>query len=146
MRTLIIVGAMAALAAPCVSVAAPSGGFRIDDIVPGEGAESDCYTVFRRPETKSVNGEPNPRNMFEIVGEIGFIKIDGTMHALQLAKGGKPPTYRDEAISVIDLTNVVRIVKAEDGDTYYLKGRVKISYRGQMQILNVLGESYCYSG
>jgi len=143
MRTLIMAAALAAMLAPAASQA---GGFHVDNIVPGEGAESDCFTAFARPETRPVAGESDPRDIFEIVDDVGFVKIDGTMHHVRLLKGSKPSTYRDAEVSVADLSRIVRTEKSPDGNTYYLKGTLKVTFHGQTQTLTVVGESFCYSG
>jgi hypothetical protein len=143
MRILIMAAVVVATLVPAASQA---GGFHVDDIKPGEGAESDCFTAFARPETKPVAGESDPRDIFEIVDETGFIKIDGTMHNVQRIKDSKPSTYRDAEVSVSDLSRIVRAEKSPDGNTYYLKGTLKVTFKGQTQTLTVVGESFCYSG
>jgi hypothetical protein len=143
MRNLMVAAALAAMLMPAASRA---GGFHVDDIVPGEGAESDCFTAFRRPETKPVAGESDPRDIFEIVDDMGFVKIDGTVHDVRFVKGSKPATYRDAEVSVSDPNRIVRTEKSPEGNTYYRKGTLKVTFKGQTQTLAVVGESFCYSG
>lgn len=143
MRPIMTAVVIAALLMPAAAMA---GGFHVDEIVPGEGAESDCFTAFWRTGAKPVNGEGSPRDVFEIVDDHGFIKIDGVVRTLQRIKGARSNTYSAGQITVFHQTKIVRTVKSSDGNSYYLKGSLKVTDRDESQSLAVSGESFCYSG
>jgi len=130
--------------------AAPARPFHIDDIIPGESAESDCFVAYWRTSAKPGKDSEIP-NIFEIVGNRGFIKIDSQVFALPLlearATPGAPADYGAADTPMVEESHVMtRIEKEPDGNTYHLKGTLKITHNGQRQTVSVKGEDFCYSG
>ncbi|MFT4076295.1 MAG: hypothetical protein QM647_12285 [Asticcacaulis sp.] len=124
--------------------------FHIDDIKPGEGAESDCFTAFQRPEARPSSKDQTAPNIFEAVSDYAFIKIDGKVYQLTLSSGGAKHTtmahYTAPSLDVQEAHQVTRVDKSSEGDTYHLKGNLQVIYQGQVQTLKVKGTSFCYSG
>ncbi|CAL4866848.1 hypothetical protein MMA231_01093 [Asticcacaulis sp. MM231] len=116
---------------------ATAATFHIDDIFPGEGVESDCFTVSHRVNAKPPSGQDKVLNIFESTGHYAFIKIDGHIHELSYAPntGGdsKATAYTAENLLVTENHIVSKVEKAIDGNTYYLKGSLTVAYKGQSQ-------------
>lgn len=144
MTTLVIAGiASAAVAAP---------GFTVDEIIPGEGHEGDCYLRLWRENAKSVD-DSGPPSILENNGGGAYFKIDETVSYLTSIKHaykGKEiyELYVDprRGIQVEQKIVITRTDPHPDGDTMHLKGTLRVDYRGQSQVLKVAGEDFCYSG
>ncbi len=147
MRIVITIAAIAALSA---AVPAAAKDFKINTIIPGEGAEGDCFSAFWRAGAKPVSGENDPPHIFEVENNQAYIKIDGKVYPLNLTSknisAGKPVTYSGDQLQIVNQFVVTKVDKSKDGDTYYLKGTLKVTYHTITQALAVRGESFCYSG
>ena len=147
MRHILFAAAVAALATPAI---ADAKGFHIDQIIPGEGAESDCFRAYQRIGDKPPPGKSDVLDIFEDVGETGFIKIDGKVHTLHQTSDPNATghaTYAGDGITAEESYRITRVDRNPDeGDTYHLKGHLKVTYGGEIQSVAVIGTDFCYSG
>ncbi|EGF91160.1 hypothetical protein ABI_25740 [Asticcacaulis biprosthecium C19] len=148
MRKLILM-TTALLLLPVIASAAT---FTIDEIIPGEGHEGDCYLRLWRENAKAVD-DSGPPSILENSGDGAYFKIDGKVSYLSSIKHA----YKDKEIYElyvdtrrgIQVEQKITITRKDlhpDGDTLHLKGTLRVDYKGQSQVLEVGGEDICYSG
>ncbi len=122
--------------------------FHVDSIIPGEGPDDYCSTVYwleiQPPELKG----PVP-HILEITEDGAFIKVDGKMFHLTRKPGtGTPAIYKAADAPTVEESRVItRVDKDPDGgDINRLQGTLKVTYRKQVQTLTVKGKDVCYNG
>ncbi|WP_155914739.1 hypothetical protein [Asticcacaulis sp. AC460] len=143
--------AIAILAAAATAFAASAATtFTVDDLSPGDGITADCYVVLWRSSAKLRNGiRPT---VLESDGERAYVKVDGEVYPLRpvgqyiyesvtlRGDGANPaPTVRVAA----NLKTSRHDVNDEGLEIRDLKGGMKVTYGGQTQTIQVLGEYAC---